>query len=122
MALGSSLRALRSRAREKKQDYDLGDAEKVFEHPWAMALVIVLFLTNPLHPGARYAGALPALAIAFAGVRIALSFLVSAMAPLAWGLLLLFMVDRGRTLLDTTPTLERVVLMLEMGAALGLLI
>jgi potassium efflux system protein len=123
VALGLSLRALRSRAREKEEGYDLGDAEKVFEHPWAMALVIVLFLTNPLHPQApRYAEALPALALALAVLRIGLSFLVSAMAPLAWGLILLFLVDRGRTLLDTTPTLERVVLLLEMGAALGLLL
>jgi len=123
VALGLSLRALRSRAREKKEDYDLGDAEKVFEHPWAMALVIVFFLTNPLQPQApRYAGALPALALALAVLRIGLSFLVSAMAPLAWGLILLFIADRGRTLLDTTPTLERAVLLLEMGAALGLLL
>jgi small-conductance mechanosensitive channel len=121
VALGSSLRALRSRARAKEENYDLGDARKVFEHPWAMALMIVVFLTNPLHAGARYAGALPALAIALAVLRIGLSFLVSAMAPLAWGLTLLFVVDRGRTLLDATPTLERFAFLLEMGAALGLL-
>jgi potassium-dependent mechanosensitive channel len=122
VTLGLGLRALRDRAREKEEGYDLGDAEKVFEHPWAMALVIVLFLTSPLHPLApRYAEALPALGIAFAALRIGLSFLVPAMAPLAWGLIILFVVDRGRTLLDTTPALERFVLLLEMGVALGLL-
>jgi len=119
---GFSLRALRTRARAK-DDYELRDAKKVFERPWAMALVIVLSLTNLLHPLApRYLGVIPALLISVPVVRIGRQFLVSAMAPLAWGLLILFFVDRGRALLDAMPTLERVVSLMQMTGALGMLL
>jgi potassium efflux system protein len=79
-------------------------------------------LTNPLHPLApRYAGAFAGVLIAVAVVRIARRFLVPAMAPLAWGFIVLFVVDRGRVLLDTTPTLERVAFLVEMAAVLAFL-
>jgi len=123
IVLGLVMRSLRDRARARAQDeYDLGDAEKVFERPWAIALVIALLLTNPLHPLApRYAGAFAAVLIAVAVVRIARRFLVPAMAPLAWGFIVLFVVDRSRVLLDTTPTLERVAFLMEMAAVLAFL-
>jgi len=120
--LGLSLRALRTRARAK-DDYELRDAEKVFERPWAMALVIVLSFTNLLHPLApRYLGVIPALLISVPVMRIGRQFLVSAMAPLAWGLLILFFVDRGRALLDEMPILERIVSLMQMTGALGILL
>lgn len=120
--LGISLRALRTRARAK-EDYDLRDAEKVFERPWAMALVIVLFLTNPLHPQApRSTGAVPALLMLVAVVRIGLQFLISAMAPLAWTILVLFFIDRSRVLLDTMPTTDRIFLLMEMVGGLSMLL
>ncbi len=58
---------------------------------------------------------------ALAVLRIGRRFLVPAMAPLAWGFVVLFVVDRGRALLDTMPTLERVVFLIEMVGALGFL-
>jgi potassium efflux system protein len=123
MVLGLVMRSLRERARGRaKDEYELGDAEKVFERPWAISLVITLMLTNPLHPLApRYAGAFAGVLIAVAVVRIARRFLVPAMAPLAWGFIVLFVVDRGRVLLDTTPTLERVAFLVEMAAVLAFL-
>jgi potassium efflux system protein len=84
--------------------------------------VIALMLTNPLHPLApRYAGAFAAVLIAVAVVRIGRRFLVPAMAPLAWGFIVLFVVDRSRVLLDTTPTLERIAFLMEMSAVLAFL-
>jgi len=123
MVLGLVMRSLRERARARtKDDYDLGDAEKVFERPWAIALVIALMLTNPLHPLApRYAGAFAAVLIAVAVVRIGRRFLVPAMAPLAWGFIVLFVVDRSLVLLDATPTLERVAFLMEMTVVLAFL-
>jgi len=123
MVLGLAMRSLRDRARARaKDEYDLGDAEKVFERPWAIALVIALMLTNLLHPLApRYAGAFAAVLIAVAVVRIGRRFLVPAMAPLAWGFIVLFVVDRSRVLLDTMPTLERVAFLMEMSAVLAFL-
>jgi len=123
MVLGLVMRSLRKRARTRtKDDYDLRDAEKVFERPWAIALVIAAMLTNPLHPLApRYAGAFAAVLIAVAVVRIGRRFLVPAMAPLAWGFIVLFVVDRSLVLLDATPTLERVAFLMEMAVVLAFL-
>jgi potassium efflux system protein len=124
LALGLGMRALRDRARMRaKDEYDLRDAEKVFERPWAMALVICLLLSTPLHPLApRYAGALFAVLFMFAVIRIGRRFLVPAMAPLAWGFIVLFVVDRSRVLLDTMPTIERIAFLMEMAGALGFLL
>jgi hypothetical protein len=121
IVLGLVVRSLRERARTRtKDEYDLGDAEKVFERPWAIALVITLLLTSPLHPLApRYIGAFAAVLITVALVRIGRRFLVPAMAPLAWGLIILFVFDRSRVVLDTTPTLGRVAFLTEMAAVLA---
>ncbi len=123
VVLGLVMRSLRDRARARaKDEYDLRDAEKVFERPWAIALVIALLLTNPLHPLApRYSGAFTAVLIYLAVVRIGRRFLVPAMAPLAWGFIVLFVVDRSLVLLDATPTLERFAFLMEMATALAFL-
>jgi small-conductance mechanosensitive channel len=123
IVLGLVMRSLRARARARTQDdYDLGDAEKVFERPWAIALVMALLLSSPLHPLApRYAGVFAAVLIIVAVVRIGRRFLAPAMAPLAWGFVVLFVVDRSRVLLDTAPTLDRVAFLMEMAAALAFL-
>jgi potassium efflux system protein len=60
--------------------------------------------------------------IAVATLRIVLRLVPSALAPLPWGLAVLFTIDRARDLLDTTPTLERLVFLGEMVGVLGLLI
>ncbi len=44
------------------------------------------------------------------------------MTPFAWGLAILFILDRARDLIDTTPTLDRLVFLGEMIGALGLLL
>jgi len=123
LVLGLVMRSLRERARARtRDDYDLEDAEKVFERPWSMALVITLLLTNPLHPQApRYAGALTAVLFAVGAVRIGRRFLAPAMAPLAWGFIVLFVFDRSLVLLDATPTLERLAFLMEMTVVLAFL-
>ena len=123
IALGLGLRALRDRARVRAEDdYNLRDAKEVFEHPWAMALLIAFILTAWQHPLApRGAGFFPAVIAAAAVLRIGRRFLVPAIAPLAWGLWVFFTIDRARDFLDTMPTLERVVFFMEMVGVLGFL-
>ena len=124
IALGLGLRALRDRARARaKDDYDLRDAEEVFERPWAMALLIALILTSLATPAGapRTQVSFPPSLAAAAVLRIGRRFLVPAMAPLAWGFLVFFAIDRARDFLDTMPTLERVVFLMEMVGVLGFL-
>lgn len=124
VGLGLSLRWVRNRTRARADDDSLlRHAQLVFEHPWAMAVLTMAVLTVPLHPMApRSAGPIAAALIAAATLRIVLRFVPSAMAPLPWGLAVLFTIDRARDLLDTTPTLERFVFLGEMVGVLGLLI
>jgi potassium efflux system protein len=123
VALGLGLRALRDRARARAEDdYNLRDAKEVFERPWAMALLIALILTAWQHPLAPLgAGLVPAVLAAAAVLRIGRRFLVPALAPLTLGLLVFFAIDRARDFLDTMPTLERVVFLMEMVGVLGFL-
>jgi len=111
VALGLGLQWLRSHTRAiivHAQYQPQARAQLVFEYPWAMSLLITAILTIPIHPTApRTAGLIAAALIAIATMRIILRFLPSALAPLAWGFAILFTIDRGRDLLDTTPTLER---------------
>ncbi len=115
---------LRARTRARTEVEDRRQhAQLVFEHPWSMALLITVFLTVPLDPvGARSVGPVAALAIAAATLRIVQRFLPPAMTLFAWGLAVLFVIERSRGLLEATPTLERIVFMGEMLSALGLLI
>lgn len=121
-ALG--LRWLRGRSRATAGGGEhLRHAELVFEHPWSTALLLTALVTIPLHPLApRSAGPIAAALIAMATLRIVQRFLPPAMTPLAWGLVILFILDRARDLLDTTPTLDRLVFLGEMIGALGLLL
>jgi hypothetical protein len=73
-------------------------------------------------PSARGAGLVPAVIGAAAVLRIGRRFIVPAMAPLAWGILVFFVVDRARDFLDTMPTLKRVVFLVEGIGVLGFLI
>jgi small-conductance mechanosensitive channel len=124
VGLGLSLRWVRKRTRARADDDSrLGHAQLVFDHPWAMAVLTTAVLTIPLHPMApRSAGPIAAALIALAALRIVLRFVPSALAPLPWGLAVLFTIDRARDVLDTTPTLERLVFLGEMVGVLGLLI
>ncbi len=124
LALGLTLRWLRSRTRTRAEvDNRLRHAQLVFEHPWAMAVLITAALTIPLDPLApRTAGLVAALFMAVATLRIVQRYLPPAMILFAWGLAVLFILDRSRDLLDTTPTLDRLVFLAEMIGGLGLLI
>jgi potassium efflux system protein len=123
-ALVVGLRSLRNRARARAEDdYNLRDAKEVFERPWAIALLIVVPLTTPLHLAVpRGVGLVAGTLAAVAAVRIGRRFLAPALAPLAWGLVFFFVADRASDLLDTTPTLERVVFLAEMVGAFGFLL
>ncbi|MEQ8667732.1 MAG: mechanosensitive ion channel [Pirellulales bacterium] len=124
VALALSFRWLRDRTRVRADDdHHLRHAQLVFEHPWAMAVLMTAILTVPLHPLApRSAGPIAAALMAVATLRIVQRFLPAAMTPLAWGLAALFVFDRARDLFDRTPTLDRLVFSGEMIGALGLLV
>ena len=124
VVFGLGLRSLRDHAETwAEDDYSLRDAKEVFGLPWAMALMATLLLTTPLHPLApRVGGFVSSALISVAILRIGLRFLVPSMSPLAWGLILVFIVDRARDLLDATPGLERVAFLVEALGALGLLV
>ncbi len=126
VALGLSLRWLRNRTRARIVDAQhrrQAHAQLVFEHPWAMSVLITATLTIPLHvTSPRTTGLIAAAIMAIAAIRIILRFIPSAMAPLVWGFAILFTIDRGRDLLDTTPTLERLVFLGELVGGLSLLV
>jgi small-conductance mechanosensitive channel len=124
VALALGLLWLRARTRARTEDEDrLRHAQLVFEHPWAIALLITVFLTVPLDPiGSRSMGLLAAAAIAVATLRIVQRYLPPAMTLFAWGLAVLYVIERLRNVLETTPTLERIVFLGEMLGGLGLLI
>ena len=126
VALGLSLRWLRNRTRARIVDVQQrrqAHAQLVFEHPWAMSVLITATLTIPLHvTSPRTTGLIAAAIMAIAAIRIILRFIPSAMAPLVWGFAILFTIDRGRDLLDTTPTLERLVFLGELVGGLSLLV
>ena len=91
VALGLSLRWLRDRTRVRAQDdARVRSAQLVFEHPWAMAVLITAVLTVPLDPLApRSVGLIAAVFIAVATLRIVQRYLPPAMILFAWGLAVL---------------------------------
>ncbi len=124
LALGLTLLSLRERTRRRVDvDHRLRHAQLVFEHPWAMAVLITAALTIPLDPLApRSAGLVAAVLIVVATLRIIERYLPRPMILFAWGLAVLFILDRSRDLLDATPTLDRFVFLAEMIGGLGLLL
>lgn len=124
LILGLTFRWLRRRTRLKADaDNRLQHAQLVFEHPWAMAVMITAVLTVPLDPLApRTAGIVVAVFMALATLRIVQRFLPAAMILFAWGMALLFILERSRDLLDATPTLDRFVFLAELIGGMGLLI
>lgn len=124
LALGLTLRWLRQRTRKRADaDSRLRHAQLVFEHPWAMAVLIATVLTVSLDPLApSSAGVVAAAFIAVATLRIVQRYLPPPMILFARGLAVLFILDRSRDLLNTTPTIDRFVFLAEMIGGLGLLI
>ncbi len=117
MAIG--LRLLSSRARElAEEDYDLRQASLVFALPTSMALVISLSLTSPLHPTAPYLVQLVAYSVVVIPAALIVSRLLTAInRPVVWALVFMFLIDRLRDLLETLPTLERAIFLVEIVAS-----
>lgn len=124
LALLLGLRSLRDRARAwAEEDYDLREAKQFFEQPWAIALLMTILLTSPMHVLApRAFGFVGAGLVAVAVIWIGRRFMVSGWAPLAWGILVLFIANRALDFLAAMPTVERVVFLVEMVGALGFLL
>ncbi len=120
-ALVVGLRELRVRAKARAEEtYDLREAEKVFEQPALMAFLLALSLSNLLHPLAP--DSFIFLAITFVilpAVLIARRLAPPTMAPIVWALPILFLVDQVRDVIDTSPTVENLLLMGELLGAAG---
>lgn len=119
LVLAVLLRVLGSRAqRMAEEDYDLRDASLVFALPISMALVITLGLTMPLHPTAPYLFKWLSYSVLVVPAAMIVSRLLSpANRPVVWAMVTAFLVDRVRDFLDTVPTLERTIFLLELVAA-----
>jgi len=118
LVLAVVLRPLGSRARElAEDDYDLRDASLVFAFPTSMALVIALGLTIQLHPNAPYLFRWTVYTVLVVPAVIIVSRLLSrANRPIVWAMVTAFLIDRVRDVLDTVPTLERTIFLLELVA------
>ena len=118
------LRLVRARAHARAEDrYDLREAERVFELPTAMALVLALSLTQVLHPHApSLFMQTSAVVLAVAAALIGRHLAPEALRPLVVGLLVFFLVERGREVMSFLPTLSRVVLVVELAAVIGFLL
>ncbi|TFH10868.1 MAG: mechanosensitive ion channel [Nitrosomonadales bacterium] len=125
VALALSLLWLRTRVRtaQSEKQYDLQNAKEVFEVPWAMALLITVIFTTPLQLlGTSGISIIVVLLSAVAILSIIRRFLVPFIAPLVLGLMTIAVFDRvALELLVVSPTLERIVFLVEMIGALSFL-
>jgi len=124
VALALGLRALGTRAKTRAEEsYDLREAERVFEYPVSMALVISFALTPNIHslapPLFRHLG-LTVLTVPI--VRIVRRLAPPSLAPLVIGLPVLFVVDQLRYIMDSAATTTRLVYLLELLFAFGFLL
>jgi small-conductance mechanosensitive channel len=124
VALALGLRVLRARAKARaEENYDLREAEHVFELPTAMALVISLGLTPSLHPLAPPLFThLVATVLVLPTVMIVRRLTPPAMDPLVIGLPIFFVVDQVRYIIVSSHTIERLLFALELLFALGFLL
>jgi small-conductance mechanosensitive channel len=116
------LRWLRDRIRimQSESHYDLQDVMKVFEVPWAMALLITLYLTTPVLSLTNSVSFVEVAIVAVGVMAIARRFVVPAATPLIWGLMILYFLVFSLVYLEM-PTLQRIAFLVEMVGALGFL-
>ncbi len=116
---------LRSRVRttQAESNYDLQNAREVFEVPLAMALLITASFTTPLQwLGTNNVSFIIVVLCGVAIISIIRRFLIPAISPLVWGLMIIAIFDRvALDLLGSSPTLEHIVFLMEMIGALGFL-
>jgi len=113
----------RVRTRQTEKNYNLQNAREVFEVPLAMALLITACFTTPFQwLGTNNVSFIVVVLCGVAILSIIRRFLIPAISPLVWGLMIIAIFDRvAIDLLGSSPTLEHVVFMMEMIGALGFL-
>jgi small-conductance mechanosensitive channel len=123
-ALAVGLRALRDRAKARAEEsYDLREAQRVFEFPASMALLISLGLSPQLHALAPLLfRRLIATVAVVPTVLIVRRLAPPSMIALVIGLPVFFVVDNLRYVVETAPAIMRLVFLLELLSALGLLL
>ena len=116
---------LRSRVRmaQAESNYDLKSAREVFEVPFAMAILITASFTTPLQwLGTNNVSFIVVVLCGVAILSIIRRFLIPAISPLVWGLMIIAIFDRvALDLLGSSPILEHIVFLIEMIGALGFL-
>jgi small-conductance mechanosensitive channel len=124
VAFSLGLRTLGARARARAEEsYDLREAERVFGRPVSMALVLSLALNPDLHPLAPpLFRNLAATVLVLPIVRIVRRLAPPSMDALVIGLPVFFVVDQLRFIMESTPTVARVMFLLELLFALGFLL
>ena len=123
VALAFGLRALGARAKVRAEErYDLREAERLFELPISMAVVLSIAFTPRLHPLAPPLFThLGAMVLAVPTVLIVRRLAPPAMNPFVIGLPVFFVVDQGRYIMQSS-TLARMLFLLELLFALGFLL
>ena len=113
----------RVRTRQAESNYDLQNAREVFEVPLAMALLITASFTTPLKLlGTNNVSFIVVVLCVVAILSIIRRFLIPAISPLVWGLMIIAIFDRvALDLLGSSPTLEHIVFLIETIGALGFL-
>ena len=111
------------RTTQAESNYDLQNAREVFEVPLAMALLITASFTTPLQwLGTNNVSFIVVVLCGVAILSIIRRFLIPAISPLVWGLMIIAIFDRvALDLLVSSPTLEHIVFLIEMIGALGFL-
>ncbi len=111
------------RTTQAESNYDLQNAREVFEVPLAMALLITASFTTPLQwLGTNNVSFIVVVLCGVAILSIIRRFLIPAISPLVWGLMIIAIFDRvALDLLGSSPTLEHIVFLIEMIGALGFL-
>ena len=112
---------LRVRTTKAESNYDLSSAKEVFEVPLAMALLITASFTTPLQwLGTNSISFIVVVLCSVAILSIIRRFLTPAVAPLVWGLMIIAIFDRiALDVLESSPTLEYLVFLIEMVGAMG---
>ena len=124
------LRARPALDRRLTEAGDTGDVEgrvstrRAFDHPFAAAIVLGALATPWIHPDLPRPtlGLLAIVLVVPAAVVLLRSLLPAPLRPIIYSLTLLFLADRVRDVLHDFPMLSRVIFVVEIAAALGVLV
>ncbi len=124
VGLAVGLHRLRARARARAEDdYNLREAQQLFEVPISLALFMALIVPLQLHSAAPPLFlSLVAVVLVVPTALIVRRLAPPAFLPLVWALIVLLLVDRATELFDFVPAIDRLIRILEFLGAFGFLL